>query len=974
LYLNPENSLLPQKRLFNGRKPSRRPIFSNFIPQPTLALKAKGCFMRYSFDAHPESVFTNSRLMRFFYLLLLCFLLPAVVLATHNRAGEIIVRAQGDCGNVNDQLRACATIITYTEIGDVDRDELILSWGDLTMDTVQRLDELNLGNGIKRNRYLMCHRFPAFGRYFISFRDQNRVANVINIDGGGSVNIPFSVYTVYNLTNPTRNGCNSSPELTQVPIENACIGSVWTHNPGAFDVDGDSLAFEFTVPQRAPRVPIANYRLPNEGTGTLTINRRTGQITWDAPAIAGEYNLAFFVKSFRNGVPLDTLVRDMQIFVAECANDPPVIQLPREEICVVAGEVIEFDVIATAPMTDINQRVRLQASGRPFDLGILRNATFLPNNNNWVDDPVTKTFRWETSCLDISNQPYFVVFRAEDDFFSAQSGLSTVRVVSIKVVAPPPEGLQTVADDESITLSWNKPYACEDNSAPIFLGFQVYRREGSNPFEPDTCQTGLAGQGYTLLTNPETTEMADGRFVYVDLDIQRGKTYCYRIVTLMAQVIINLGLIFEEIESIPSEEICVQLARDIPLLTKVDVTATDNTNGSIDLCWIRPAALALDTVLNSGPYRYVLSRAEGQTVTGAFGEVATFTVPFFASPIDTCFTDTGLNTEGLAYSYQIELFVENENEPVGEAQPASSVRLTGAPTDNANDLSWTFLTPWTNFSYDVFRQDPGSANFVFLANTADAGYRDEGLDNGENYCYLILANGTYSVDGLPDPLLNRSQELCLRPMDNVPPCPPELTVISVCDRGVDCTVDENLFNTLNWVAPINVCDVEDVAGYRIYFSSLAGETGVQIAQIDDPELLTFNHMPEGGITGCYTITAFDRNGNESDRSTEACVSNCPIYDLPNAFTPNGDNQNDLFVPRGRCFVDRVEVEIFNRWGQLVFETENPAINWDGTNLSGDALPSGTYYYVAKVFEQRLDGVFLAAEPLSGYIELFAGGR
>jgi len=908
--------------------------------------------------------------MRYFYLLLFCLAAPGFLLATHNRAGEIVVLADGDCADINSQLRACATIITYTETAqtEVDREELVINWGDGTLDTIQRLDELNLGNGIKRNRYRMCHRFPGFGRYFISFRDMNRVANVLNIDNGGSVMIPFSVYTVYNLTNPLLNGCNSSPQLSQNPIENACIGSVWTHNPGAFDVDGDSLAFEFTTPQRAPNVPIANYQLPNLGVGSILINPTTGQITWDSPARPGEYNLAFLVKSFRNGLPLDTLVRDMQIFVADCANEPPVIELPDEEICVVAGEAIEFDVVGTAPLEETDQMVKLTATGRPFDLD--GGATFLPDEETWRADPVTKTFRWETDCSHVSNQPYFVVFRAEDDFFSPQSGLSTVRVVSIRIVAPPPEDLQAEADDDLITLSWEKPYACEDSPDPLFLGFQVYRREGSNPFAADTCETGLDGRGYTLVTPQAINEMDDDRYVYLDMDIERGKTYCYRVVALLGRPIANLGLIFEQIESIPSREVCVQLARDIPLLTNVDVTATGVGDGTIDVCWVLPSATVLDTVLNGGPYRYVLSQATGPaTAPGPFAEIMTFERAFFAEPVDTCFTATGLNTRDETYHYRIELFVQGEPEPIGEAQPASSVRLAGAPSDNVANLSWSFTTPWANFSYDVFRRAPGETDFSFLTTTAEQSYNDEGLVNGETYCYFVRASGTYSVDNIPSPLINNSQELCLSPLDNVPPCPPRLTVLSVCDRGVDCTVEDNLFNTLEWEPPVSVCGDDDAAGYRIYFSTTTGTPGEQIANIEDPERLTFDHRPDGGILGCYTITAYDLNGNESDFSEEVCVTNCPIYELPNVFTPNGDNQNDLFIPRSRCFVDRVEVKIFNRWGQLVFETGDPAINWNGNNLNGDALPSGTYHYIARVFEQRLDGIVPAAEPLSGYIEL-----
>ena len=909
--------------------------------------------------------------MRLRLLLAFLALLPAVVSATHNRAGEIIVEASG-CDSPSDQLTACATIITYTETAqtEVDRDSLLLNWGDGTSQMIGRTNITPVAPGIQRNEYALCHRYPAFGRYVLSFQDVNRVRNVRNIPG--SVNIPFSVFTSFSLVNPILNGCNSTPELTQDPIDNACIGSVWTHNPGAFDIDGDSLAFEFTVPSFAPRTPISNYVLPNAvsgSSGSLTIDPQTGQITWDTPSVTGEYNLAFLVKSFRNGIPLDTLVRDMQIFVADCSNEPPVIELAREQICVVAGEVVEFDVVATAPINE-DQDVTLSASGRPFQLPT-NPATFTPVTSGPQPDPVRKTFRWQTTCEDISNQEYFVVLRAVDTGDPRPDGLATLRTVSIKVVAPPPEDLQSTIGDEDITITWQNPYGCQDSDDPDFLGFTVWRREGSNAFLPDTCETGLAGRGYTEISTGEISDVDDdGRYTFTDTDVQRGRTYCYRVVAVMARRTQSTGLIFEEIESIPSEEICAQLARDIPLLTKVDVVATSSTAGQIDVCWILPQAGVLDTVQNPGPYRYVLSRASGQTLEpGAFEPIQTFTTPFFGQQVDTCYTDQNLDTEGQAYSYRIELFVGSDTEPVAEAQPATSVRLGAAPTDRAVDLSWTEQVPWSNQAYDIFRRDPGATTFDSLTTVTGSNYTDEGLTNGEEYCYLIRSVGTYNLEDIPSPLLNRSQEVCVVAEDNVPPCPPVAFVLSVCDRGVDCTDEDNLFNTVEWTPSIDVCGDEDVAAYRVYFSPDSTGMPELVAQVESTDLLSFDHYPSDGIVGCYSVTAVDGNDNESAPSNVVCVTNCPTYDLPNAFTPNGDGQNDIFVPRGLCFVERVEFKIFNRWGQLVFQTDDPALNWNGTNLNNEALPSGTYYYVGTVYERRLDGIVPGDEPVSGYIEL-----
>ena len=54
-----------------------------------------------------------------------------------------------------------------------------------------------------------------------------------------------------------------------------------------------------------------------------------------------------------------------------------------------------------------------------------------------------------------------------------------------------------------------------------------------------------------------------------------------------------------------------------------------------------------------------------------------------------------------------------------------------------------------------------------------------------------------------------------------------------------------------------------------------------------------------------------------------------------------------------------------------YETEDPELNWDGTNLNGESLPDGTYYYVCKVFEQGLTGISVY-ENQKGFIDLIRG--
>jgi hypothetical protein len=71
------------------------------------------------------------------------------------------------------------------------------------------------------------------------------------------------------------------------------------------------------------------------------------------------------------------------------------------------------------------------------------------------------------------------------------------------------------------------------------------------------------------------------------------------------------------------------------------------------------------------------------------------------------------------------------------------------------------------------------------------------------------------------------------------------------------------------------------------------------------------------------------------------------------------------------FVDSVDVRIMNRWGEEVFKTKNPAVEWDGTYLdTGELLPDGVYFYTATAFTRRLVGI--VPQRLSGSIHLVDG--
>lgn len=625
-------------------------------------------------------------------LLGLCSLFTTDLAATHNRAGEITVEQI-------DPLMVKATITTYTKATSTqaDRDSLTLCWGDGRCELLTRINgpfgdsgipagEI-LPNNTKKNIYVGFHSYPALGTYRLFMTDPNRNDGILNVNPPNSVMVEFHLQTTYTLLNPQFQGSNNTPVLLQPPIDIGCVGETFIHNPSAFDIDGDSLAYKLITPLRGineetgEAIPVPNYLFPEEinpgANNDHFLDPVTGEFIWRAPQRPGEYNIAFIIVEYRQGVPLDTTMRDMQIFIEDnCQNKPPDIEVVRE-ICVIAGETLELDILVTDPDDDSPpQKVELTATGGPFEVEI--NPARLEVAQGYQPHPLSGKFIWDTACEHISDQEYQVVLRAVDnkaiiDGRGDESFLSTLETVLIKVVGPPPENVQATALPEEITVTWEKPYACEDAANDYFQGFSVWRRIGSNQFPPDTCRPGLNGLGYTKLTIGLVNDMEDGRYIFVDTDVERGRTYCYRILANFAQLSAANNP-FNRVESLPSDEACVQLNRDLPLITKVDVQSTDATSGTIAVEWTKPVANDLDTILNPGPYRYRLLRAEGidgnnfQPIPGA-----DFESPSYGAANDTAFLDMGLNTVDNAYTYKVEFYVNGENQPLGETNAAASV-------------------------------------------------------------------------------------------------------------------------------------------------------------------------------------------------------------------------------------------------------------------------------------------------------------
>ena len=103
--------------------------------------------------------------------------------------------------------------------------------------------------------------------------------------------------------------------------------------------------------------------------------------------------------------------------------------------------------------------------------------------------------------------------------------------------------------------------------------------------------------------------------------------------------------------------------------------------------------------------------------------------------------------------------------------------------------------------------------------------------------------------------------------------------------------------------------------------------------ISNPQTIYIKATNE--LTGCYTITTFDIS-----------VYNCPPF-IPDGFSPNGDGINDeLNIAKLYNIFTGFKLEVYNRWGNLVFESNQNYLPWNGRLFNRKKLvPVGIYYYI-----------------------------
>jgi gliding motility-associated-like protein len=113
------------------------------------------------------------------------------------------------------------------------------------------------------------------------------------------------------------------------------------------------------------------------------------------------------------------------------------------------------------------------------------------------------------------------------------------------------------------------------------------------------------------------------------------------------------------------------------------------------------------------------------------------------------------------------------------------------------------------------------------------------------------------------------------------------------------------------------------------------------------------YTPLNGFKGTdsftYTVCDIDDDCDDALVTVEVLTDPSLGIDIPEAFSPNGDGINDTFEVVNITNFGKASLKVYNRWGNLVYKSDNYKNTWDGTSNAsmaiGSKLPDGTYYYI-----------------------------
>ena len=497
---------------------------------------------------------------------------------------------------------------------------------------------------------------------------------------------------------------------------------------------------------------------------------------------------------------------------------------------------------------------------------------------------------------------------------------------------------QPPVDDNALVTSEGLTYGCflglgaRDTNARVAYG-NFFTGDGT-PEEVWTGTGGYSGSGSS------TADEANSISFYVPV-INPGECKC-----VAFAYILNIDDLEEALEA----TVTYNLTANGEPVASGDTVIACNPGESVEL-----------SVVGADDYEWTWSPADildtdiGSTV--------------IANPTETI-TITALGVGGFCGDASVSITLLIDEDEFADAGPDDEICIGSSTTLNGDggDFESGFLwSPATGLS------DPTIAN-PEASPTTTTTYT---LITTDIYGCPETDAMTLTVHPLPDVDAGPDQEFCV---DGVIVLDASGAVdyewspaVGLSDPGIadpECTVDENTTYTVTGTDANGCVNTDDVfisVNYLPDVDAIASPYTIDVflGETSTLDVLTggisFVWSPPTGLsdpnsqnpvvsgipdTIVYTVTVTDINGCVSTDTVQVNAIGELVVGLPTAFSPNGDGYNDFYAPVLDGSGDLEYFSIYNRWGQLVFESNTATLGWDGM-FNGKEAELGSYVVYAR---------------------------
>lgn len=779
--------------------------------------------------------------------------------------------------------------------------------------------------------------------------------------------------------------CNSSPRFREWPPFYICQGSPIDYDNSAFDLDGDSLAYElcspsigatpgFPVPQQPSSPPYTSvtwlppFSLNNMlgGTDPLRIDPVTGRLS-GTPANLGTFVVGFCVREYRNGVLIGVTKRDFQYSTGICGRlvtaqfsapqDPCNISLDQFFLNSSSGDITDYqwDFGDGSPNVTSTSPVHTYPDTGTY------NVTLIANPNSPCTDTLTQPVNINLNGVSIV--PMNIVACEGDTVqLMAQNSLPSYNTFLTYNWAPAGNVLsgqgtstiQVVANNNlNMVVSVSNDKGCTDSEIfPIQLefveaGFDSVTFECNTtldvPFNNTSSTTNsgfiwnFGGTGTSTAATPTHTFPDTGRYT----------------ISLVAGIGATCQDTFER-------EIYVPL------------TGVDLQTSPIQACRGEEATLTVQDRLAAynNITSYVWSPSNG-IIAGQGTDAITIN-----ADVDATYTVRVVNDEGCEDSISTTVSVlqidANFDTIDLQCNKTLSIPFTNTSVDPSVNFLWDFGGTGTSTDLSPTHTFPDSGTYLIrliggigtvcedtmeqLVNIPLDGAEISASDT-QLVCIgdtvLLTANNEFAAfntiidyNWTPDPNILTGQGT--DSVDVLATADINFMVVGLNDRG--CRDTAFAYVDVTTISPpLDIVAIPDSI-FVGQSSQLLATDSINYTYEWQPDTTLsaydiFNPVARPRQTTTYYLTVSNLLCSRDDSVIvfiKAPICDNPVVFVPNAFSPNNDGRNDVLMVNGNNITE-MTMAIYNRWGQKVFETNDQNIGWDGT-FRGATLPPDVYGY------------------------------